>query len=31
VQQLDAGDGDRRICEPLEAEHHRDALLHAPI
>jgi len=31
VQQLDAGDRDRRICSPLEAEHHRDALLHAPM
>jgi len=31
MQQLDAGDRDRRICEPLEAEHHSDALLHAPM
>jgi hypothetical protein len=31
VQQLDAGDRDRRIPEPLEAEHHSDALLHAPM
>jgi len=31
VQQLDAGDRDCRICEPLKAEHHRDALLHAPM
>jgi len=31
VQQLDAGDRDRGICEPLEAEHHRDALLNAPM
>ena len=28
MQQLDAGDRDHRICEPLEAEHHSDALLH---
>ena len=31
VQQLDAGDRDRRIPESLEAEHHSDALLHAPM
>src|ERR1700747_2937326 len=31
VQQLDAGDGDRWIAEPLEAEHHSNALLHAPM
>src|SRR6266851_527479 len=31
MHQLDAGDRDRRIPEPLEAEHHRDALLHAPM
>src|SRR6267142_1976694 len=31
MQQLDAGDRDRRIPEPLEAEHHSDALLHAPM
>ena len=29
VQQLDAGDRDRRIAEPLETEHPGDALLHA--
>src|SRR6266481_798880 len=31
MHQLDAGDRDRRIPEPLEAEHHRDAPLHAPM
>jgi len=31
VQQLDAGNGDRRISEALEAEHHSNALLHAPM
>jgi hypothetical protein len=31
VQQLDAGDRDRRIPESLEAEHHSDALLHTPM
>jgi hypothetical protein len=29
VQQLDASDCDGRISEALEAEHHRNALLHA--
>jgi hypothetical protein len=31
VRQLDAGDRDRRIAEPLETEHHSNALLHAPM
>ena len=31
VQQLDAGDRDSCIAEPLETEHHGDALLHAPM
>src|SRR5258708_2819339 len=31
MHQLDAGDRDRRIPEPLEAEHHCNALLHAPM
>src|SRR5690349_24877063 len=31
VQQIDAGDRDRCIAEPLETEHHRNALLHAPM
>jgi hypothetical protein len=31
VQQFDAGDRDRCIAEPLETEHHRDALLHTPM
>jgi hypothetical protein len=31
VQQLDAGNRDRRISEALEAEHHSNALLHAPM
>src|SRR5258708_24237649 len=31
MHQLDAGDRDRRIPEPLEAEHHSNALLHAPL
>src|SRR6267143_6555183 len=31
MQQLDAGDRDRRISEYLEAGHHSDALLHAPM
>jgi hypothetical protein len=29
MHQLDASDGGRRIAEPLEAEYHSDALLHA--
>jgi len=31
MHQLDAGDHNGRIPEPLEAEHHSDALLHAPM
>jgi hypothetical protein len=31
MHQLDAGDRERRIFEPLEAQHHSDALLHAPV
>ena len=31
VHQLDAGDRDRRIPESLEAQHHGEALLHAPM
>jgi hypothetical protein len=31
VQQLEAGDRDRCIAEPLETEHHGDALLHTPM
>jgi len=31
MQQLDASDRDRRIPEPLETEHHGDALLNAPM
>jgi hypothetical protein len=31
VHQLDAGDRDHRITELLEAEHHSEALLHAPM
>jgi transposase-like protein len=31
MHQLDAGDRERRILEPLEAEHHSNALLHAPM
>jgi hypothetical protein len=31
VQQLDAGNGDRCVPKFLEAEHHSNALLHAPM
>jgi hypothetical protein len=31
MHQLDAGDRDRGIRKPFEAEHHGDALLHAPM
>ena len=31
VQQFDAGNRDRCIAEPLETEHHGDALLHPPM
>ena len=31
VHQLDAGDRDRHIVEPLETKHHSDALLDAPM
>src|SRR5260221_2112245 len=31
MHQLDARNRDRRIPEPLEAEHHSNALLHAPM
>ena len=31
MHQLDAGDRDRRITELLEAKHHSDALLYAPM
>ena len=31
MHQLDAGDRDRRIMEPLEAKHHSDPLLDAPM
>jgi hypothetical protein len=31
VHQLDAGDRDRSVRKPLEADHHSDALLHAPM
>ncbi len=31
MHQLNAGDRDRRVREPLEAEHHGDALFHAPV
>jgi hypothetical protein len=31
AHQLDPGNRDRRITELLEAEHHSDALLHAPM
>jgi hypothetical protein len=31
VHQLDAGDRDRRITEPLEAKHHSDTPFDAPV
>jgi hypothetical protein len=31
VHQLDAGDRDRSVRKPLEADHHGDAVLHAPM